>query len=121
MQNELRDRNIVQLRKKGHAIGHIVAEAGVSRGRVRQILAKDKYLEEQRQMGTLRGFGLPARAVHTMIRITGNRNPTVEDLEKWLRDNPSDWEKIVMRTNLAGIRTLSDIREFASSRGILPK
>jgi hypothetical protein len=120
-ENARRNQKILELRKNELALGPIGKEVNLSGERVRQIIEKSKYLDEQKRQGTLKGLGLSTRAVNTVTRITKKRHPTSDDLRNWISSRPSEWELDVLSTICGGRKTLEEIRAFAKSHNILPK
>ncbi|MCX6773936.1 MAG: hypothetical protein NTY68_02975 [Candidatus Micrarchaeota archaeon] len=110
---------IVDLRKNKLTPESIGKEFNLSTEKVRKIIERIKDLNEQKKKGTLKELGLSTRAVHCIMKITGNEAPTLADFRDWIATH-QDWELEIDSFKYGGKKIGEEIIKFAKSHNIMP-
>lgn len=118
-QMERRNRKILRIAGQGMPRARIASAFKLSRERVRQIVTRNKELDEDRRRGGLLGMGLSRIAFNTLRNLLKVETPTVIDLSCFLRRNYGLWEQQLRMTRQCGKTTVDEIREFAVREGMI--
>lgn len=114
-----RDSAIIALIERGARYTTMGLQFSISPERARQIFKRHELMTEERHKDLLRGWGLSARAVNTMRKLTGTRAPVMADLANWLAQHPSDWKQCLLRISYCGRKTAAEISDFAAAHGLV--